>query len=258
MYMRLAFSVAVNVNPDILVIDEALAVGDGHFQKKCIDKIRQFQEHGKTILFCSHALYYISQICRRTLWLDHGNLVRYGPSIDVVHEYETFLLQRDRSHPASEGQPEAERPPTPVRIRDMVVCDRSGRPRDQFARGEDIHVKLSVQSDRPEQPVHALVGVNRSADDLPCFAVGTHGDGIPPYSGRSEYEIIVQLLEVPLQRGQYDIVAYVGDENAITVFDRRDLRPAFTVTGDRFDIGLFDVKHRWQLEPQVADVASAR
>lgn len=258
MYMRLAFSVAVNVNPDILVIDEALAVGDGHFQKKCIDKIRQFQEHGKTILFCSHALYYISQICRRTLWLDHGNLVRYGPSIDVVHEYETFLLQRDRSHPASEGQPEAERPPTPVRIRDMIVCDRSGRRRDQFARGEDIHVKLSIQSDRPEQPVHALVGVNRSADDLPCFAVGTHGDGVPPYAGQSDYEIIVQLLEVPLQRGQYDIVAFVGDENAITVFDRRDLRPAFTVTGDRFDIGLFDVKHRWQLEPQVADVASAR
>ena len=65
MYMRLAFSVAVNVDPDILVIDEALAVGDGHFQKKCIDKIREFQDQQKTILFCSHALYYISSICRR-------------------------------------------------------------------------------------------------------------------------------------------------------------------------------------------------
>ncbi len=86
MYMRLAFSVAVNINPDILVIDEALAVGDGHFQKKCIDKIREFQEEGKTILFCSHALYYITSICRRTLWLDQGRLMRYGPSVDVVHE----------------------------------------------------------------------------------------------------------------------------------------------------------------------------
>src|SRR6266704_2806793 len=96
MYMRLAFSVAVNVDPDILVIDEALAVGDGHFQKKCIDKIRQFQEQKKTILFCSHALYYISQICRRTLWLDHGSVMRYGPSVDVVHAYETFLLQKEK------------------------------------------------------------------------------------------------------------------------------------------------------------------
>ena len=100
MYMRLAFSVAVNVDPDILIIDEALAVGDGHFQKKCIDKIREFQEQRKTILFCSHALYYISSICRRTLWLDHGSVMRYGPSLDVVHDYETFLLQRDReTHP---------------------------------------------------------------------------------------------------------------------------------------------------------------
>src|SRR5438270_8338396 len=96
MYMRLAFSVAVNVNPDILVIDEALAVGDGHFQKKCIDKIREFQKDGKTILFCSHALYLVTSVSRRTHWLDHGSVMRYGPSLDVVHEYETFLLQRDR------------------------------------------------------------------------------------------------------------------------------------------------------------------
>jgi ABC-type polysaccharide/polyol phosphate transport system ATPase subunit len=113
MYMRLAFSVAVNVNPDILVIDEALAVGDGHFQKKCVDKIREFQEEGKTILFCSHGLYHVSTICRRTLWLDHGRVMHYGPSLDVVHEYETFLLQRDRERPASEGEPEHERMPSP-------------------------------------------------------------------------------------------------------------------------------------------------
>src|SRR6266513_687708 len=123
MYMRLAFSVAVNVDPDILGIDEALAVGDGHFQKKCVDKIREFQEEGKTILFCSHGLYHVSTICKRTLWLDHGRVMRYGPSLDVVHEYETFLLQRDRTHPASEGEPERERPPTPVRFREIVVCD---------------------------------------------------------------------------------------------------------------------------------------
>src|SRR5438067_4931902 len=177
MYMRLAFSVAVNVNPDILVIDEALAVGDGHFQKKCIDKIRQFQEQRKTILFCSHALYYITQICRRTLWLDHGSVMRYGPSVGVVHDYETFLLQRDRSHPA-EGHAEPERPPSPVRIREVVVCDRNGRARDQFATGGDLFVRLKIDSDVPSQPVHVLVGVHRSADDQQCFAVSTHGDGV--------------------------------------------------------------------------------
>jgi ABC-type polysaccharide/polyol phosphate transport system ATPase subunit len=254
MYMRLAFSVAVNVDPDILVIDEALAVGDGHFQKKCIDKIREFQEQGKTILFCSHALYYVSSICRRTLWLDHGSVMRYGPSLDVVHDYETFLLQRDRDV-ANEGEPQPERAPTPVRIRDVTICDRGGAARDRFDRGEDIHVRIRIHSEDAVQPVHVIIGVHRSADDLQCFAVGTHADGVAPLSGRNEYDLLVRLQDVPLLRGDYSIIAFAGDENAMTVFDRRDLRPAFSMTGERFDIGLIDVRHRWELEP--AEVAAA-
>src|SRR3954451_21957656 len=187
MYMRLAFSVAVNVDPDILVIDEALAVGDGHFQKKCVDKIRQFQAEGRTILFCSHALYYISSICRRTLWLAHGRVMRYGPSLDVVHEYEQFLLQRDRES-AAEGSPEPERVLSPVRFRELTVCDRTGRPRDVFERGDDIHVRMRIHAENARQPIHVLVGVHRSADDFSCFAVGTHADGVEPLSGRNEYE----------------------------------------------------------------------
>jgi lipopolysaccharide transport system ATP-binding protein len=249
MYMRLAFSVAVNVDPDILIIDEALAVGDGHFQKKCVDKIREFQEAGKTILFCSHALYYISSICRRALWLDHGTVVRCGPALDVVHEYETFLLQRDREHPASEGEPVPERVSAPARFTEITVCDPTGRPRDRFDRGEDIHVRIRVRSEVAEQPLHLIVGIHRSADDLQCFAVGTHADSLAPLSGRNDYDLVVQLRDVPLLRGDYSIIAFVGDENAITVFDRRDLRPAFSMTGDRYEIGLLAVKHRWQLEP---------
>ncbi len=252
MYMRLAFSVAVNVNPDILVIDEALAVGDGHFQKKCVDKIREFQEEGKTILFCSHGLYHVSSICRRTLWLDHGRVMRYGPSLDVVHEYETFLLQRDRERPASEGEPEHERPPSPVRIREIIVCDRYGRPRDVFDRGEDIHVKLRIQSEDATQPVHTIVGIHRSADDLQCFAVGTHADGVKPPSGSNDYDVVAQLRNVPLNRGEYSIIAFVGDENAITVFDRRDVRPAFSIRGERFEVGLISLDHQWSLTPAEA------
>src|ERR1044071_23494 len=229
MYMRLAFSVAVNVNPDILVIDEALAVGDGHFQKKCIDKVRDFQDEGRTILFCSHALYYISSICRRTLWLDHGRAMRFGPSLDVVHDYETFLLARDREHPANEGASAAAETLSPVRFREIVVCDRSGRKREQFAPGDDIYVRAIIEADSPNQPVHVIVGIHRSADDLQCFGVGTHADGVPPLSGRTKYDITVRLMDVPLLRGDYSIIAFVGDENAITVFDRRDVRPAFSI-----------------------------
>jgi ABC-type polysaccharide/polyol phosphate transport system ATPase subunit len=257
MFMRLAFSVAVNVDPDILVIDEALAVGDGHFQKKCIDKINEFQQSGKTILFCSHALYYISSICRRTLWLDRGRLMRYGPSLDVVHEYETFLRERDRRLPATEAET-VESGSTPARIRDIAVLDRFGTPRESFDRGDDVHIRLQIESDDPKQPVHVLVGIHRSADDLQCFAVGTHADGIEPLSGRTGYEVTVRLLDLPLLRGDYSIIAFVGDENAITVFDRRDVRPAFTMTGDRFEIGMLAVDHRWDLEPARIAVSTAQ
>jgi len=256
MYMRLAFSVAVNVDPDILVIDEALAVGDGHFQKKCVDRIREFQQQRKTILFCSHALYHVTSICRRSLWLDHGSVMRYGPTLDVVHEYESFLLQRDRALPASEGEPERERPFSPVRFRDIVVCDSTGSPRDLFERGEDIHFRVRVHSDDLSQPIHIILGVHRSADDLQCFTVGTHADGVEPLYGRNEYEFSVELKRVPLNRGEYSIIAFVGDENAITVFDRRDVRPAFSVGGDRYEVGLITVDHRWAMEPVDAAVVS--
>lgn len=255
MYMRLAFSVAVNVDPDLLIIDEALAVGDGHFQKKCIDKIREFQEEGKTILFCSHALYYISSICRRTLWLDHGTLMRYGPSLDVVHDYETFLLQRDRTHPSSEGESQSERAPSPVRFVDVTVCDRTGRPRDQFDRGDDIHLRFRVHSEDPSQAIHVIAGIHRAADDLQAFTVGTHADGIEPLCGRNEYDFTVQLQGVPLLRGDYTIIAFVGDEHAMTVFDRQDLRPAFSITGEQYEVGLFAINHRWHIESEVEAVA---
>jgi homopolymeric O-antigen transport system ATP-binding protein len=255
MYMRLAFSVAVNVDPDILVIDEALAVGDGHFQKKCIEKIREFQQAGKTILFCSHSLYYISSICSRALWLDEGRTMGYGPSLDVVHEYETFLRERDRDKPASVAA-EVSETGTPARFREIVVCDAAGLPRDRFARGEDVHIRLRIESDVPKQPVHVLVGIHREADDLQCFTVGTHADGLAPLSGRTEYEMTVRLLDLPLLRGEYSIIAYVGDEHAMAVFDRRDVRPAFTMTGDRFEVGMISVDHRWELEPASVEVVA--
>jgi ABC-type polysaccharide/polyol phosphate transport system ATPase subunit len=257
MYMRLAFSVAVNVDPEILIIDEALAVGDGHFQKKCIDKIRDFQERRRTILFCSHAMYYVTSVCRRTLWLDRGRVMRFGPSADVVHEYETFLLERTRSHPAVEPGSDAHEG-SPVRITSVEVCDAAGTPRRVFARGEDVQVRLRLRSENRDQGIHVIVGVTRSADDLQCFAVGTHADGVPPLTGRTEYELTLRLLDLPLQRGDYSVISYAGDENAMTVFDRRDLVPAFSIGGDRFEVGLIAVRHRWDTAPiEVAAEAPA-
>jgi lipopolysaccharide transport system ATP-binding protein len=256
MYMRLAFSVAVNVDPDILIIDEALAVGDGHFQKKCVDKIREFQQRGKTIVFCSHAMYYITTLCPRALWLDQGTIRRMGPSADVVHEYEAFLMERDRHvQEAALQELPLEESVSPIRIRDVVLENRRGEPSSSFGNGDDIHIRLLIDSEIPRQPIHIIVGVSRAADEMQCFAVGTHADGVAPISGRSSYEVVIRLRDVPLVRGEYAVIAFVGDENAMHVYDRKDLRPAFSITGERYEIGLLTVDHDWEVEAPVINIA---
>lgn len=258
MYMRLAFSVAVNVDPDILVIDEALAVGDGHFQKKCIDKIREFQQRRKTIVFCSHALYYISNLCDRTLWLDQGTLRRDGRSVDVVHAYEAYLLslESSRREKPEEGPKPAELV-SPVRIADAWIADPAGNRVSLFATGDDLQLRLAIDSDVPAQPIHVMVGFDRAADSQQCFVAGTHYEGLPPLAGKSRYEIAIDFSRVPLVRGEYDAVIYVGDENALHVFDRRDLRPAFSVVGDRYHVGMITVPHRWRDVSRLESAASS-
>ena len=89
MIMRLAFAVAVHVEPDILLVDEVLAVGDQRFQEKCFERIVQFKNAGKTLLFVSHAPGLVRQLCDRCLWLDHGKVIRMGPTEEVLGAYES-------------------------------------------------------------------------------------------------------------------------------------------------------------------------
>ena len=88
MVMRLAFSVAVHVDPDILVVDEVLAVGDQHFQARCFERILEFKNSGKTLLFVSHVADLVRQLCERCIWLDHGKIMQAGPTEEVLSAYQ--------------------------------------------------------------------------------------------------------------------------------------------------------------------------
>jgi lipopolysaccharide transport system ATP-binding protein len=257
MFMRLAFSVAVNVDPDILVIDEALAVGDGHFQKKCIDRIREFQEARKTIFFCSHALYFVTTLCQRTMWLDGGTLRRFDRSVDVVHDYETFLLEKDRTEAASTVQVQEPRS-SPVRISAMVIERSDGQPASIFETGEDFQIRLSIDTDSADIPFHLLVSVNRAADDMQCFVVATKSDGLAAVEGSCGYDVVIRLREVPLLRGDYALTIFAGDESAMHIYDRRDFRPAFSISGERFEVGIVAVRHEWEASPRPELLAARR
>src|SRR5262249_19709314 len=94
MVMRLAFAVATAVLPDVVLLDEALAVGDGRFQKKCVDRIFDLKASGRTIFFCSHAMYYVSTLCDEALWLRSGEVAAAGDAQAVVLDYERFLARK--------------------------------------------------------------------------------------------------------------------------------------------------------------------
>jgi len=97
MHVRLAFSVATAVNPDILIIDEALSVGDQYFQKKCLDRMAYFKKRQKTIIFCSHDLYQVKTFCEKAIWLHHGKIRMMGPSTDVVNAYSGYEQMKART-----------------------------------------------------------------------------------------------------------------------------------------------------------------
>src|SRR6185503_10159017 len=108
MAMRLGFSIATQVEPEVLIIDEALSVGDGYFQKKCMDRLRLFVGAGGTLLFCSHAMYYVSAFCERALWLRQGRVEALGPVAAMVRDYENFLVAKSaRAAEAAATEPAA-------------------------------------------------------------------------------------------------------------------------------------------------------
>ena len=98
MYVRLAFSIATMVRPDILIIDEALSVGDLTFQKKCVQRMNEFKEQNKTLVFCSHSMFHIQELCERAIWLDAGRIREFGDSDRVVGHYEDFCNSKKVYH----------------------------------------------------------------------------------------------------------------------------------------------------------------
>ena len=96
MYARLAFATAINVNPDILIIDEILSVGDDMFQRRCHRKIEEFQSSGKTIIFVSHSLRVVTKICNSAILLDRGNILETGNTEDLVNTYKELMKEREK------------------------------------------------------------------------------------------------------------------------------------------------------------------
>ena len=144
MYVRLAFAVAVHTDPDILLVDEVLAVGDEQFQKKCLAKIKQFQEEGRTIIIVSHALDQIESLCDRAVLLNRGQVVMDGAAKSVIDRFRQLM----NSGEGTRGT-QSERASHSLELSRVEVCDTEGRVSSRFTVGESMSLKLHVRALRP-------------------------------------------------------------------------------------------------------------
>jgi lipopolysaccharide transport system ATP-binding protein len=141
MYVRLAFSVAAHLEPEILIMDEVLAVGDAAFQQKCLDKMHAIRQHGRTIFFVSHSMPAVTRLCRRVLLLHEGRIVSEGEPQTVVNDYlsASWNITAEREWPDQEGAPGND----VVRLARVRVIDATGAPSTAFDIRRPVHVEIT-------------------------------------------------------------------------------------------------------------------
>ena len=253
MAMRLGFSIAVQVDPDVLIIDEALSVGDGYFQKKCMDRIRRFVDSGRTLLFCSHAMYYVSHLCPRAVWLRQGRVAAQGPADEIVQEYENFLLAKGRETTPEPAAGEAEAAGlTAVRQHGARYGESGYRHRDPWV----LEVEWTTRD--PRLAFHIGVGIDR-VDGVQICSFGTHRDGLAPLTGETDYRIRLTVPELPILKGQFTLYVFLLDEVGLHVYDRQLIPAALTVETPEYQMGLMTVEHTWDQErPETRPAVASR
>jgi ABC-type polysaccharide/polyol phosphate transport system ATPase subunit len=242
MAMRLGFSIATQVEPDVLIIDEALSVGDGYFQKKCMDRLLRFVEGGGTLLFCSHAMYYVSSFCQRALWLKGGRAEALGPVSEVIREYENFLVAKSAA--AHEAEPErVEEAFRPARITSFALNAKE----PLYTTGQPWELEMEWEAEDPGMVFHLGVGINRS-DEVEVCSFATHLDGLPARTGQKRYAARLRIPELPLVKGEFTVYIFLLDGEGLHIYDQRRIPRAFTVHSPTYAFGLIRADHAWDLD----------
>jgi lipopolysaccharide transport system ATP-binding protein len=276
MYVRLAFAIATSANPDILVIDEALSVGDGAFAKKSFERIMQLKEQGTTVLFCSHSMYQVESFCDRAMWLDHGRVQMEGPASDVVAAYNDSLraegatARTDSSiiGSSASGAASALTNTSAELERDQAAIENLAAPTSSgLTRISSIEVNVDGQTGTDLQAISLQSNVaitvkfeSDPAQPCPTFATGfalpdgqiftsayTLFDGVSierDSLGNGQATVVFEKL--PLMKGRFFVGAYLFDERALHVYDVVLQAATLNVTQAGVHQGFVQLPHRWQ------------
>ncbi len=266
MYVRLGFAVAVHVDPDILLIDEVLSVGDEEFSAKCVAKIQEMKYRGVTLIFVTHQLDQVRNLCDRALWLDHGEALVVGDPVRVVDDY----LQRVSGGGAAadsaavatttpeSGVAPPEAPPEnelteeerwgsgEVVLRRVAIVDKDGHELVALGPGSPVTVEMDVEVRVPQDDFVFGVGIYH-ADGTCVYGTNTEREGLMPerLDGDGRARFVVPSLD--LVAGSYRIDAAVHTRNG-RAFDYRRGVLRFVVGSRVHDVGVYRPKHDWHFE----------
>ena len=277
MYMRLAFSIAINVNADILLIDEILAVGDVNFQAKCFNKLREIKAQGTTIVIVSHSMGQIEQICDRCIWIHEGKIKGEGEPRDIDKDYLDFMGQKRQEMAEEADRKEAERQAAEkaaieaaeraaaedekakkeeeemakrwgngrARFIDIYMSGSKNERQKVFATEEkaSIHMKYKVK----QKVEDAVFGIGIFRDDgVQCYGTNTRIEQFQRFDLNEDGEVIVKLERLALLPGKYTLDVAIESDMATPV-DYYKAAYTFEVYSSITDVGVFRIAHNWEV-----------
>jgi len=236
MYVRLAFAVAVHVDPDVLLVDEVLAVGDEPFQRKCMDRIHTFQSEGRTIVLVSHSLDQVAELCDRAVVLERGKIQVDGEPRDALrHLRADFEATREEERERERDRDAAEVRTSRARVVRVDVLDTAGQPLTATKPGEDVSIRVRVEAtDRLEDWILG-VGIDSPLGHV-VYGTNTRllGVPMPPLLGEGVFE--VRLPHLWLGEGQYSVHGAIAERSGVQVHRLIDAA-TFSVESDGQSIG---------------------
>ena len=285
MYMRLGFAVAIHVDPDVLLVDEVLAVGDEGFTHKCLDKFGEFKRRGKTILLVTHSLGLVERFCDEALWLDGGKVRGSGDPKRVVGAYLTDVGKseeqelaraearaQDESTPESGSResgsagsrPEPERTSATgdmtrqdegrwgsreVEITGVTLKGEDGQAAHIFQSGERVAIHLAVRAHEPTSDFVFGIGIY-SADGINCYGTNTHLEEFTAQDIRGEGEAVFTIDTLDLVEGTYKLDVAVHKRDGYP-YDYHRLLYTFRVKSRTKEVGIYRPRHTWTFSPAI-------
>jgi len=249
MYVRLAFAVAAHMEPEILLVDEVLAVGDFGFQIKCLDKIKGMSTKGTVVLLVSHNLHAVEELCGRVILLCNGRIHTAGGSIEVVRVYKKMAHKAAMTSTPAYGVPFSRFGSGLVNITEVELLDESGNETSTFRTGGSLRIRMKCTVKREDERITFGVAIFRQ-DGLYCFGVRASEEGVVVDVSGREAAIEFEICPLQLLEGVYQVSIAVWDENGIVLHDIHERMYEFLVEPSRRAYGPFFMDYKWTVPPR--------